>query len=149
MNRDGFDDIILGAGGYNNYDGRVYIYNGGPKVDTKADMVLEGEPEKNGMFGHAIASSDIDCDGYEDVVVGAQTYDQGRGRVYLFWGGEQMDTVADILLEGEGYPGGKYVIDYGTRKVQGLFGRQIVASGDVNGDGYKDILVGARHAFLW
>ena len=56
----------------------------------------------------------------------------GRGRVYLYWGGHPLNTVPDVVLEGE--------------KRGDWFGRRITARGDVNNDGYKDILIGARYA---
>jgi len=149
INNDGHGDVVIGARGTHGYDGRVYIFYGGPKMDTQADMTLDGETGQGGNFGLTVTSGDIDNDGYEDILVGAQMYDRGRGRVYLFWGGEPMDTTADIILEGEGYPDGEPIIGYGSQRVevQGWFGRKIAASGDINGDGYKEILVGARHAF--
>ena len=65
------------------------------------------------MFGLAIASADIDRDGYEDLVVGSQVYDPGRGRLYLFSGGKSMDTVADVIFQGEDYPDGESGTKYG------------------------------------
>lgn len=147
VNGDGNADIMIGVGGFHDFDGRVDIHFGGPTHDMHEDLVLYGQVGQEGGFGCPVISEDIDNDGYDDVIVGAQLHDHGRGRVYLFWGEESMDTTADFIFEGEGYPGGKHVIGYGIYKVQGWFGRKIVASGDVNGDGYNDILVGARHAF--
>lgn len=148
VNLDGYDDVLLGAWGYNRYSGRVYIHFGGPKINTEADMVLDGEAEQEGWFGAAITSSDIDQDGYKDILVSAQNYNNGVGRVYIFWGGNHMDTSPDVLLEGEGFPGGKTEPAPGLEGIetQGWFGRKISASGDVNGDGYNDILIGARYA---
>ncbi|MBL7187268.1 MAG: FG-GAP repeat protein [Phycisphaerae bacterium] len=144
VNLDGYDDILIGAWGYNNYTGRVYIHYGGPKIDTQADMVLDGEPGQEGWFGLEVTSSDIDDDGHEDVLVSAQNYNNGVGRVYIFWG-NPMDTSPDVLLDGEGYPEGKPKPALGW-ETQGWFGRRIDANGDINGDGYNDILVGARYA---
>ena len=148
VNNDGYDDIVIGAYAYNDKDGRVYIYFGGLDIDNIADVILDGEKGAKGWFGIPVSKGDIDNDGDEDILVGAQNYGEGRGRVYLFWGGETMDTTADLILEGEGYPDGKPIIGYGAARlmVQGWFGRRIDASGDVNGDGYRDVLIGARHA---
>jgi pectate lyase len=151
FNEDGFDDVIIGSLGYpaGKNDGRVYIYYGGADMDTVPDIVFDGETGQHSCFGLTFAGSDIDHDGSVDLLVGAQNYDHGgeyhgisttrefgplngRGRVYLYWGGDRMDTNPDIIFEGENRG------DW--------FGRRISAGGDINGDGYNDILVGARHA---
>jgi len=46
INMNGYDDVIMGAWGYNNYDGRVYVYYGGPTMDTQADMVFDGDRKR-------------------------------------------------------------------------------------------------------
>ena len=152
INNDGYDDVIIGARGYASGkdgfgDGRVYIYYSGPNMDNVADIILEGEKGTKSLFGMPVAAGDIDNDGYADILVGGQFYDQGRGRVYLYWGRETINATADLIFEGEGLPGGKPIFSPRYKMyVQGWFGRRIDAGGDVNGDGYNDILVGARHA---
>ena len=36
-NNDGYEDVVIGARGTHDYDGRVYIFYGGPKIDTQAE----------------------------------------------------------------------------------------------------------------
>jgi ankyrin repeat protein len=150
MNKDGYDDVIVGAYDYpaGKRDGRVYIYYGGPNMDNAPDVVLDGEPGQGSKFGITLTASDIDQDGFIDLVVGAQNYDKtgqyrdpnqtrwgfenGPGRAYLFWGGDPMDNTADVVFEG---------MERG-----GVFGRKIDAGGDINDDGYNDILIGARNS---
>jgi pectate lyase len=151
LNKDGYDDVIVGAFGYpgGKNDGRVYIYYGGAEMDNIPDIVFDGETGQRSFFGLTLANSDIDQDGFADLLVAAQNYDHGgeyhristtrefgpfngRGRVYLYWGSESMDTNPDIIFEGENRG------DW--------FGRRISAKGDVNGDSYNDIVIGARHA---
>ena len=106
INNDGYDDVIIGATGHywDPFDGRVCVFYGGANIDTQADIIFEGETGKKGRFGLALDVSDIDGDGFNDLIVGAQAYDNRRGRAYLFWGAETMNTTADFIFEGEAFP---------------------------------------------
>jgi len=95
---------------------------------TVPDVIFDGEP--NTMFGTGIACGDVDGDGYDDIVVGGMKYDNYRGRAYLFYGGPDMDTICDLIFEGE--------------KEGGLFGGPI-SCGDIDNDGYDDIVIGAPY----
>jgi len=133
VNGDGYDDVIIGARGYNNNDGRLYIFLGGVDMDKEADVILDGEPGKTGYFScNCLSVGDIDKDGYADVLVGSFGYDKRRGRVYLYYGGDPMDRSADVVFEGE--------------HADDLFGRNATIGQDIDGDGYRDILIGARTA---
>jgi len=133
VNGDGYDDVIIAARGYNDDDGRVYIFFGGVDMDKKADVILDGEPGKAGYFGcNCLSAGDVDKDGYADVLVGSFRFDKSRGRAYLYYGGDPMDGSADVIFEGE--------------RADDLFGRNATIGQDVDGDGYRDILIGARQA---
>ena len=133
VNGDGYDDILVG----NERDeyGKVYIYYGGASMDTTADVVLTAEA-LNGLFGVSISTAgDVNGDGYDDVIVGAYGNDVGgqdAGRAYIYFGGSSMDDSADVILSGE-KPGDR-------------FGKSVATAGDINGDGYADIIIGATHA---
>jgi hypothetical protein len=133
VNGDNYADVIVGAPGYNNEQGRVYIYYGGSHMDENADLILNGETTKS-RFGRSIAVGDVNNDGYEDVFVAAVYYNNRRGRVYLYYGGNPMDAIADKIFDGEN---------------QGdVFGRCIYHQNkiaDVNGDNYGDVLISTRH----
>jgi hypothetical protein len=133
VNGDGYDDVIIGARGYSKNDGRVYIFLGGVDMDKEVDVILDGEPGKTGFFScNCLSVGDVDKDGHADVLVGAGGYDRKRGRVYLYYGGDLMDSSADIVFEGE--------------RADDLFGRNATIGQDIDGDGYRDILIGARTA---
>ncbi|MHC4539170.1 MAG: FG-GAP-like repeat-containing protein [Planctomycetota bacterium] len=133
VNGDGYDDLVVGAPGYRDLQGRVYIYYGGPDMDPHPDLILDGERVQN-RFGRSIALGDINNDGYEDVFVAADYYDNLKGRVYLYYGGDPTDTKPDKIFDGE--------------QEGELFGRCIYNQNkiaDVDGDGYGDILISSRN----
>lgn len=131
VNDDGFADIIIGASGNNSVGvlaGRAYIYLGGSEMDSLPDIILSGEAEDD-YFGASVSSAgDVNDDGFDDVIVGA--YENGEGRVYVYFGGPSMDNVADLVLTGE--------------SEDDHFGISVSGAGDVNNDGFDDILIGAE-----
>lgn len=144
VNKDGYDDIIVGAdandsGGVDS--GRAYLYFGGPTMDNRTDVVLTGGAPGD-FFGVVSDAGDVNGDGYDDVIVGAPLNDSGAdrtGAAYLYLGGENMDDIADVTLSG-GIPGDR-------------FGYSVSGAGDLNNDGYDDIIVGTYgglgHAYIF
>lgn len=133
-------------------DGRLDIFN--PRLVSKDGKVtkqlcfygncdnLSGEPdliffeEPSGGFAHSFDSGgDINGDGYQDLVVGESQY-YGYGRVFIYFGSEEMDNIADLVIYGSdnlnGYQGYTF------------FGGQVDISGDFNGDGVNDLFVHAK-----
>ncbi len=137
LNGDGYDDVIVGAPartgpGGATYAGAAYVFFGGASLNATADLTLSGATAGDQFGGALGAAGDVNGDGYDDVVVGAEYNDAGgsnAGRAYLFYGGASPNAVADLVLTG--LAAGDY------------FGQSVSSAGDVNGDGYDDILVGA------
>ena len=128
VNGDGYSDVIVGALGYSSYTGRAYIYYGGAVMNNIADVIMTGESVQN-YFGKVSEAGDVNGDGYSDVIVGADRYSSYTGRAYLYYGGATMNNVIDITMTGEA--------------VYNNFGLSVSGAGDVNGDGYSDVIVGA------
>ncbi len=131
VNGDGFDDIIVGAP----YDpGRAYVYYGGAAPDALPDLVLTGAQD-GGRFGYSVASAgDVNNDGFADLIVGADSDsnaagDRSVGQAYVYFGGNPPNAVADLTLSGAA--------------AGDFFGLSVAPAGDVNGDGYDDVIVGA------
>jgi hypothetical protein len=132
VNGDGYDDFVVGAPG-GNY---AKLFFGGPAFDTTHYVKLVGE-QTGSRFGWSVAGGDINGDGYSDIVIGAPHYTIGgypsgvaeAGKVYVYFGGVKFDTIPDLTFS----PGSWYY----------LFGQSICVAEDVNGDGFKDIVVGA------
>ena len=133
VNHDGFADVIVGANSYNSGVGRAYIYYGGSSMNNVVDVTITGEAASN-RFGSAAAAADVNKDTYADVIVGAWGYSSNTGRAYIFNGSGSMPAAiaagsANVIMTG-GANG-----DY--------FGRSVAAAGDVNGDTFADVVVGA------
>ena len=145
VNGDGYPDIIIGAsstwiGPSFPFEimttGAAYVYFGGPMIDTTADLTLiVGDwLTQTGWyyeFGSSVAiPGDLNGDGYDDFVIGAANDDyDAHGRVYIYYGGPNVDDQYDVLLEGE--------------DVFDNFGFSLSAVGDMNNDGFDDVLIGA------
>src|SRR5262245_51117672 len=85
------------------------------------------------VLGTSVASAgDFNGDGYDDVIVGAYQNDAGgasAGRAYVYYGGPNADDVPDLILTGAA--------------ASDFFGYSVASAGDVNGDGFADVIVGA------
>ena len=111
------------------------LRNGGsgdqqPEAITEKFFTGQAASDK---FGISVSTAgDVNGDGYSDVIVGAVNNDAGgsdAGRAFLYFGGASMDNTADVTMTGEA-AGDK-------------FGYSVSTAGDVNGDGYSDVIVGA------
>jgi hypothetical protein len=115
----------------------------GCEIDTEtlSDAVLRGA-NANDYAGHSIAIvGDLNGDGIDDVVVGADGYDNGSGEegaAYVVLGpltggfDATLDAAAHITLEGSTADGG--------------LGDAVTGLGDIDGDGLDDFLVSAATA---
>ncbi|MBK6505131.1 MAG: FG-GAP repeat protein [Ignavibacteria bacterium] len=128
-------DVIAGAmmnDGIATNAGRAYVYFGGVALNSVADVVLNGV-SANDFFGHSVSTAgDVNGDGYSDVIAGAPFNDAAgneSGRAYLFLGGALMNNTADITITGAA--------------AGDNLGHSVSTAGDINGDGYSDILTGA------
>ena len=137
VNGDGYADVLVGANGYSNTlsgAGRAYLYLGSASgLATTPAWTADGDQEGAGFGIWAATAGDVNGDGYSDVVVGAWLYDNSEldaGRAYLYLGSASgLATTPAWTADGD-QPGAE-------------FGFPITTAGDVNGDGYADVIAGA------
>lgn len=153
INRDGYKDIIIGNRpnpSYMNGISTTYVIFG--KADIAADIDLTNLTPSQGFkiygetigdeAGYSVASiGDINADGYDDIIIGAYNALDGTGKSYIILG--KADGFVDInlvdLLSNQGFSiTGAYSGDSSGFSVSG--------AGDINGDGYDDIIIGAPYA---
>lgn len=140
MNADGQADLAVAFDVSNSgftHQARVGIFSQGVAAGATsddADMVLASS-ENGDQFGCSIACGDVNGDGDADLIVGAQysnAFSSGSGQVYVFLGGPGFAGTttndADVIYTGQ--------------LTHTRFGKKI-ATADVNGDGYDDVLVSA------
>lgn len=141
VNGDGFEDLLIGApqdyGGMPDGGGYARLFFGGIPFDTIPD--LEFQMEGSGTFGISCAfAGDVNNDGYDDILIGDPSLTTNYwddGAAYLYFGGENMDTVPDMTFIGEYY--------------YHMLGGNVSGAGDVNGDGIDDWLINAPNDAEW
>ena len=152
FDNDGCDDLAIGAPGEDVGDlgdaGAVMVMYGEPGgFDSSlrhSDVlyqgnVLDGFTEPGDLVGAALAAGDFDCDGYDDLAIGApgESIDDApsAGAVNLIYGsGSGVGARATTIFQSDGLAG---ILERGDRVGMAL------AAGDFNNDGCDDLAVGA------
>jgi len=138
VNDDGYDDIVVGARQFSGNglmeEGRVYVYHGGPAGPSpEADWIYDSGRAKSEAGACTISAGDVNGDGFGDLLVGAYCWDGpdlDEGKAMLFLGSaDGLAATPAWEVEG-GVP-------------RNRFGYQLDGAGDVNGDGFDDVIVSA------
>jgi hypothetical protein len=136
VNCDGYADVIVGAPNYGQNHGKVYVYHGSPSgLSTTPDWTYTGEARDIFLGGAVASAGDVNGDGCDDIIVGAKFFSDGQereGGAFLFHG--SPDGLSDT-------PEWIGQIDQAGAQ----FGYAVSGAGDVNRDGYADVIVGAPY----
>ena len=146
LNNDGYDDILI-AGPYNDEAGsnagQVYIFFGkasGWAMDTglsNADASFWGEASSNWAGNQVAGLGDVNGDGYDDIAIAAYTNDYAgtdRGQVYLILG-KSSGWGHDVSLSNA-------AASWTGEADNDALGDGLGFAGDINGDGYNDLMTG-------
>ena len=139
LNGDSLSDLVIG--GSNNSE--VHIFYGGASLNqglaSLSDVVISGST--NTSFGAALATGDLNGDGVVDLVVGSPLSDDSAsdsGTVYIF-SSDQLSATNSAPTDSISYYTGP------TSSSKARAGTSIYIPGDIDNDGYDDLLIGAPY----
>jgi len=151
INNDGYDDIIVGAYGWNSYQGAAYVVYGGEdssfvNIDLSTTtlnplttgFMITGNAAGD-YFGFSVSTvGDINNDGYDDIIIGAPA----KNTAYVIYGGAKS-AMSNILLSSTTLDPLTTGFMITGNAASDSFGDSVSTVGDINNDGFDDIIIGA------
>ncbi|WP_345940571.1 cadherin-like domain-containing protein [Nostoc sp. UIC 10630] len=161
INNDGFDDLIIGAADASPngqpFAGESYVVFGSSNgfgaslnlssLDGSNGFVINGINEGDFSGGSVSSAGDINDDGFDDLIIGASSASangqNGAGESYVVFGSSNGFGASLNLSSLDGSNG--FVINGIDNR--DLSGSSVSSAGDINGDGFDDLIIGASGSF--
>ncbi len=152
VNGDGIDDLIIGANFANSNAGESYVVFGQDSgfnasfnladLDGSNGFVINGTSSGDFSGTSVSGAGDVNGDGIDDLIIGANFANSNAGESYVVFGQDSGFNASFNLANLDGSNG--FVIN-GTSSGD-FSGTSVSSAGDINGDGFSDLIVGATNA---
>ncbi|MBW2735682.1 MAG: FG-GAP repeat protein [Deltaproteobacteria bacterium] len=139
-NKDGGNELAVGAYAFQKNTGRVYLYHGLGRFLAKRPQTFS-PAGTGGFFGWAVRAGDLDADGHDELIIGESDAASLRGQAHVY----HYHGVVRGMFSGRALSA--HSILQGAHSGVGYFGNTL-AMADYNGDGATDLVVGAPMSLL-
>lgn len=152
LNGDEISDLIIGAPNGSEGAGTAYAVFGNSEgfssvvelsaLDGSNGFTIRGISNYDSLGSSVSNLGDINGDTFDDLIVGAPNVSEGAGAAYIIFGNAGGFSSVIELSALNGTNG----VTIATAEANSALGKSVSNAGDINGDGFADLIVGAPNA---